>query len=104
MAVLKATTKSPLVVPAMEPVRASIDEDKCCGCRLCNELCPYNAIEFHEDKEVSEVITALCQGCGACVATCPSEAISGAHFTNDQVMSEIEGVLWDVMTLEPVPA
>ncbi len=88
----------------MEPVRASIDEEKCCGCRLCNELCPYNAIEFHEDRKVSEVITALCQGCGACVATCPSEAISGAHFTNNQVMSEIEGVLWDVMMPEPVPA
>ena len=88
----------------MEPVRASIDEEKCCGCRLCNELCPYNAIEFHEDEKVSEVITALCQGCGACVATCPSEAISGAHFTNDQVIAEIEGVLWDVMTPEPVPA
>jgi len=88
----------------MEPVRASIDEEKCCGCRLCNELCPYNAIEFHEDTKVSEVITALCQGCGACVATCPSEAITGAHFTNKQVMSEIEGVLWDVITSEPVPA
>jgi len=88
----------------MEPVRASIDEEKCCGCRLCNELCPYNAIEFHEDRKVSEVITALCQGCGACVATCPSEAISGAHFTNDQVMSEIEGILWDIMTPEPMPA
>jgi heterodisulfide reductase subunit A len=88
----------------MEPVRASIDEEKCCGCRLCNELCPYNAIEFREDKKVSEVITALCQGCGACVATCPSEAITGAHFTNKQVMAEIEGILWDVMTSEPVPA
>jgi heterodisulfide reductase subunit A len=88
----------------MEPVRASIAEEKCCGCRICNELCPYNAIEFHEDNKVSEVITALCQGCGACVAACPSEAISGAHFTNKQVMSEIEGVLWDVITSDPVPA
>jgi heterodisulfide reductase subunit A len=88
----------------MEPVRASIDEELCSGCRICNELCPYNAIEFHADKKVSEVITALCQGCGACVAACPSEAITGAHFTNSQVMSEIEGVLWDVMMPEPMPA
>jgi heterodisulfide reductase subunit A len=88
----------------MEPVRASITADLCSGCRICNTMCPYNAIEFHEDKKVSEVITALCQGCGACVATCPSEAITGAHFTNDQVIAEIEGVLWDVMTPEPVPA
>jgi heterodisulfide reductase subunit A2 len=82
----------------LEPVRASITEELCSGCRLCNELCPYNAIVFHEDRNVSEVITALCQGCGTCVAACPSAAISGAHFTNPQVMSEIEGVLWDVRT------
>jgi heterodisulfide reductase subunit A len=88
----------------MEPVRASITAELCSGCRICNTMCPYNAIEFHEDREVSEVITALCQGCGACVAACPSQAISGAHFTNDQVMAEIEGVLWDVFTSEPVPA
>jgi len=80
----------------MEPVRATIDQDKCSGCRICNNMCPYNAIVFHEDRNVSEVITALCQGCGTCVASCPSGIISGAHFTNDQVFSEIEGILWDV--------
>jgi heterodisulfide reductase subunit A len=86
----------------MEPVRASITAELCSGCRICNNMCPYNAIEFHEDTKVSEVITALCQGCGTCVAACPSAAITGAHFTNDQVMSEIQGILWDaVFELEP---
>jgi heterodisulfide reductase subunit A len=86
----------------MEPVRASITAEQCSGCRICNNLCPYNAIVFHADEEISEVITALCQGCGTCVAACPSAAISGAHFTNDQVMSEIKGILWDaVLELEP---
>jgi heterodisulfide reductase subunit A len=89
----------------MEPVRASINAERCSGCRICNNMCPYNAIVYHEDTEVSEVITALCQGCGTCVAACPSVVISGAHFTNDQIFSEIEGILWDVrapvMALEP---
>ena len=88
----------------MEPVRAQIIEERCSGCRICNGLCPYSAITYHEDRKVSEVITALCQGCGTCVAACPSAAILGAHFTNDQVLSEIEGILWDVREPEPVPA
>jgi heterodisulfide reductase subunit A len=86
----------------MEPIRASINKEYCSGCRICNDLCPYNAIVFHEDQEVSEVITALCQGCGTCVAACPSSAITGAHFTNQQLLSEIEGILWDVREKQAV--
>jgi heterodisulfide reductase subunit A len=88
----------------MEPVKAYINPDLCSGCRICNNLCPYKAIVFQTDQKVSEVITALCQGCGACVAACPSAAITGAHFTTEQVMAEIEGILWDVREPEKVPA
>jgi heterodisulfide reductase subunit A len=80
----------------MEPVRAHVTTELCSGCRVCNTMCPYNAIVYHADQKVSEVITALCQGCGACVAACPSAAIVGAHFTDEQLLSQIEGMLWDV--------
>jgi len=81
----------------IEPIVASIDEQACSGCRICNTMCPYNAIEYDSEKEVSRVITALCKGCGTCVAACPAGVITGAHFSNDQVFAEIEGVLWDAI-------
>jgi heterodisulfide reductase subunit A len=70
----------------MEPVKASIDSERCSGCRICNVLCPYSAIVYHPDQGKSEVLTALCQGCGTCVAACPSAAITGAfHPRSDHV-------------------
>ena len=78
---------------ALEPVRASVDQDKCSGCRICNGLCPFNAILFHEDRLVSEINPALCQGCGTCVAACPAGAISGTVFSNEQIFAQIKGLL-----------
>jgi heterodisulfide reductase subunit A len=78
---------------ALEPIRASVDADKCSGCRICNDLCPFNAITFHEDRMVTEINPALCQGCGTCVAACPAGAISGTMFGNEQILAQIEGLL-----------
>lgn len=88
---------------ALEPVRASVDESKCSGCRICNGLCPFNAIIFHEDRMVTEINPALCQGCGTCVAACPAGAISGTVFSNEQVLAQIEGLLLDVARRAPAP-
>jgi heterodisulfide reductase subunit A len=88
----------------IEPVVATIDEANCSGCRICNNLCPYNAIEYDEQNGVSRVITALCKGCGTCVSACPAEVISGAHFSNQQIFAEIEGALWDAVGSSEPPA
>ncbi len=78
---------------ALEPVRASVIEEKCSGCRICNTMCPFNAILFHEDQMVTEINPALCQGCGSCVAACPSGAITGTQFSDQQVLAQLEGLL-----------
>jgi len=77
----------------LEASTAVIDEDLCSGCRICNLLCPYSAISFDDEKKVSSINEALCKGCGTCVAACPSGAITHRHFTTEEVMAEIEGVL-----------
>ncbi|MEJ2749653.1 MAG: CoB--CoM heterodisulfide reductase iron-sulfur subunit A family protein [Anaerolineae bacterium] len=78
---------------ALDPIRASVIEEKCSGCRICNDMCPFNAISFIEDRMVTEINPALCQGCGTCVAACPSNAITGTQFSNEQVLAQLEGLL-----------
>jgi heterodisulfide reductase subunit A len=78
---------------ALEPVRASVIEEKCSGCRICNDLCPFNAILYHEEPMVSEINQALCQGCGTCVAACPAGAITGTGFSDEQIFAQIDGLL-----------
>ena len=46
----------------IEPIVASIDEEECSGCRICNNMCPYNAIEFDEEKKVKPRHQCLVQG------------------------------------------
>ncbi|MFO7865443.1 MAG: 4Fe-4S binding protein [Candidatus Aminicenantes bacterium] len=76
----------------LEPVTAVIDEELCSGCRLCVSLCPFTAIEFNGEKEISEINEALCKGCGTCVSACPSGASQQLHFRDNQIFAEIEGM------------
>jgi heterodisulfide reductase subunit A len=72
---------------------AKVDEELCSGCRICNELCPYTAIAYDPEEGRSDVQCALCKACGTCVAACPSGAITARHFTDEQILEQIEGVL-----------
>ena len=77
----------------IDPIRAWIDEKYCAGCRICNSLCPYTAIDFIEEKKISQVNEVLCKGCGTCVAACPASAITGKGFSDEQIFAELEGLL-----------
>lgn len=77
----------------VDAVYSEVNENLCCGCRICNNLCPYSAIEYDPIKFQSHVISALCKACGVCVASCPSAAIKGRHFMDNQLIAEVEGVL-----------
>jgi heterodisulfide reductase subunit A len=85
---------------ALEPIKATVNPESCSGCRICNGLCPFNAIRFLDDRMVTEINPALCQGCGTCVAACPAGAISGTGFSDAQIIAQIDGLL--LRTLEPV--
>ena len=77
----------------IESATAVVNEELCSGCKTCVSLCPYTAITFDEEKAVSVVNEALCKGCGTCAAACPSGAIKSRHFTTEQIMAQLEGVM-----------
>jgi len=49
---------------------ASIAEDRCTQCGLCQELCRFKAIKDFRIDPIS------CEGCGFCSRICPTEAIT----------------------------
>jgi heterodisulfide reductase subunit A len=84
----------------VEATTAHVNEEVCCGCQFCVSVCPYAAISFNEEKGISEVNEILCKGCGTCASGCPSGALISKHFTDEQILSQINGVL--DMLVEPV--
>ena len=76
-----------------EPIVASVDGEVCSGCRLCEAVCPFDALRFDERRRRMTVQEAMCKGCGACAATCSSGAIGLKHFLPSQMLSWVEGFL-----------
>ena len=77
----------------IEAATSVVNERLCSGCQVCKLVCPYSAISFDEEKNVCRVNEALCKGCGACVSGCYSNAISLSHFTNEQIVGQMQGML-----------
>ncbi len=76
----------------ISPTIAVVEAVKCVGCGDCILACPYTAIA-RDGGGKAEVNAALCQGCGTCAATCPAGAITALHFTNEEIVAQIDGLL-----------
>jgi heterodisulfide reductase subunit A len=77
----------------VEAISSNIDEDLCSGCLICEDLCPYSALEFDEKDKVMRVNDVLCKGCGSCASACPTGAISMKHFDMKQLLAQIGGLI-----------
>lgn len=74
--------------------------DKCDGCALCVDVCPYRAISLEESQAENGTVhkriktdPALCKGCGLCEATCPKGRVLVHGFTLDQLEAQVEAAL-----------
>jgi heterodisulfide reductase subunit A-like polyferredoxin len=71
-----------------EPITSWIDEERCIGCKTCEQICSFSAIIPVEGKKKMEIMEALCKGCGTCAASCPEGAITMNHFTTQQLIAQ----------------
>ncbi len=82
----------------LEPLKAVVNKDLCSGCRICESVCPYVAIEMKTEivdkieRLRAEVVEAMCQGCGLCASACPVDAIKMQHYTGEQILAQVHAV------------
>jgi len=76
-----------------------VDEKKCIGCGACVKACTYAAIELKKSKQSSKAVVnpVLCKGCGLCNAKCPTAAIQLKHFTDEELLSQIDAAIPDLV-------
>jgi len=74
-----------------------VDEKKCMGCGACISACAYGAIEFRETRQGKKAVVnpVLCKGDGLCNAKCPTGAIRLKHFTDEEIIAEIDAAAGD---------
>ncbi|MHA1932897.1 MAG: 4Fe-4S dicluster domain-containing protein, partial [Promethearchaeota archaeon] len=67
----------------LDPHIVYFNSNECDLCRLCENICEYNALRIENDK--LNITNANCTGCGACAAMCHTDALFIPGFTKKQI-------------------
>lgn len=78
---------------------AVVDPSLCVGCLTCVRSCAYGAPSIDDALAgigsiagAARIEAALCRGCGVCAAACPAGAIDLSHYSNEQMMANIDAL------------
>jgi heterodisulfide reductase subunit A len=84
----------------------AVDEDKCVSCGACITVCNYGAIEFVETPRgrKARVNPVLCKGDGLCNTVCATSAIVLKHYTDEELLSEIDAAFPEEEVIQPMDA
>lgn len=70
-----------------DPLSAHVDEEKCIGCKICEDVCQFGKIKVINGKATVDEVS--CYGCGACSASCPTDAIMMRNSTDEQILAQV---------------
>ena len=89
-----------VTILSQETVTASgsvcdVNESDCVTCGACISVCDYGAISFHDTPKGKKatVNSILCKGDGLCNAVCPTAAISLKHYTDEELLCQIDAAM-----------
>ena len=73
---------------------AQVNESRCMGCGACVSACTYGALDLRDTKQGKKatVNPVLCKGDGLCNTKCPTGAIQLKHYTDEELLSEIDAM------------
>jgi heterodisulfide reductase subunit A len=69
-------------------------EDEYSAYGICNFYVLFRLLSFSLEmiREYPISIEAVCKGCDTCGAACPSGAITMHHFTDEQILTQLEAL------------
>jgi polyferredoxin len=59
----------------LSPLKTRVDTSLCNACKVCQRVCPVDAIEVVEGNETKKISASECLECRECAAVCPKGAI-----------------------------
>jgi len=80
----------------LDPYVLSVDLSRCEGSGKCIEECPLDGalrMAGEGDNKHAVVNPAICNGCGCCVAVCPTRALEINGWTLDQYESMVDAII-----------
>jgi len=83
-----------------------VDERRCMGCGECISACTYGAIEFRKTRQGKKAVVnpVICKGDGLCNVKCPTGAISLKHFTDEELLSQIDAAVPEEEIIQQIDA
>jgi heterodisulfide reductase subunit A-like polyferredoxin len=100
----KAAAARAATILSLETLKAGgrvavVQPEKCTGCLTCVRICPYGVPVIVPDQPgaggimgAAYVEPAICQGCGICATECPARAIQVQHYTDEQLVAEVDAL------------
>jgi heterodisulfide reductase subunit A len=79
-----------------------VKQNDCVSCGACITACTYGAIDFIDTPKGKKawVNPILCKGDGLCNTKCPTGAIYLKHFTDEEILSQIDAAVPDACRMQ----